>query len=240
MLQGLGVCAEDGRKVSFVEVVPTNACDNLDETVQVLTNSLTLAHTCQCSCDTHHQGRAFVDIPHYYWRHSIHDHTVTIRTLLPEDQDIESAFVRNLSDESRFSRFHGAMRELTPEMLRRFTHMDYPLEMALIATIPEDSLEMQIGVARYVTVNIDEPAEIAVVVADDWQGRGIATLLLTHLRNSAVDAGIKDLYASVLADNSRMLALARHLGFSFQAGKGDYRVRQLGKIIRQDESEDNE
>ena len=179
-----------------------------------------------------------MDIPDYRWQHEIHHHTVTFRTLLPDDQEIEAAFVRNLSDESRYSRFHGALRELTPEMLRRFTHLDYPLQMALIATIPEGSLERQIGVARYATANIDEPAEVAVVVADDWQGRGIATELLTHLRSTAVDAGIADLYVSVLANNRRMLSLARYLGFNFQTGNGDYRARHLGKVIRKDENED--
>jgi len=179
-----------------------------------------------------------VDIPDYRWHSKIHGYTVTYRTLLPEDQEIESAFVRNLSAESRYFRFHGALRELTPEMLRRFTHMEYPLQMALIATIPEGALERQIGVARYATASVDEPAEVAVVVADDWHGRGIATELLTHLRSTAVDAGITDLYVSVLADNRRMLALARHLGFSSQTGKGDYRARQLGKMIHKEASED--
>ena len=158
--------------------------------------------------------------------------------MLPQDQEIEAAFVRNLSDASRYSRFHGALRELTPDMLRRFTHMDYPLQMALIATIPEGSSERQIGVARYVTASINEPAEVAVAVADDWHSRGIATELLTRLRSTAIDAGIKDLYVSVLSDNSRMLALARHLGFGFQTSSGEYRTRHLGKTIQRFDSED--
>jgi acetyltransferase len=173
--------------------------------------------------------------PKYCWQHEVDGFDVTIRTLLPEDHEIESAFVRNLSSESRYFRFHGALRELTPEMLHRFTHMDFPLQMALIASIAESSREKQIGVARYVTATIDEPAEIAVVVADEWQRRGIATLLLTHLREVAIEAGIKDLYASVLAGNSRMLSLVQHLGFKTQTGLGDFRLRQLGKSIRKDE-----
>jgi acetyltransferase len=179
-----------------------------------------------------------VDVPDNRWHQEIDHHTVTFRSLFPEDQDIEAEFVRNLSDESRYSRFHGALRELTPEMLHRFTHLDFPLQMALIATIPEGSLERQIGVARYATANIDEPAEVAVVVADDWQGRGIATGLLTHLRSTALDAGITDLYVSVLASNRRMLSLAQYLGFNSQAGKGDYQARHLGKVIRKDKNED--
>lgn len=173
--------------------------------------------------------------PVFSWQYQITDQPVTIRTLLPEDQAIESAFVRNLSSESRYFRFHGALRELTPKMLYQFTHIDYPLHMALIATIPEDSEnsdEQQIGVARYVTDSLKRPAEIAVVVADRWQGQGIATLLLTHLRTVAIEAGILELHASVLSGNRRMLKLACHLGFNLQPADGDYRARELGKYIR--------
>jgi len=174
--------------------------------------------------------------PDYRWLYTIDNQSVTIRTLMSEDQESEAAFVRNRSDESRYFRFHGALRELTPEMLRRFSHMEYPLQMALIATIPDGQSEREIGVARYATNQMDKPAEIAVAVADDWQGRGIGTRLLTHLRNTAVNAGIQDLYASVLANNHRMLALARHLGFNYQTGSGNFRTRQLGKFIRKEQN----
>jgi acetyltransferase len=59
--------------------------------------------------------------------------TVTIRTMTAVDRDIESEFVRNLSEESRYYRFHSALRELTPELLDRFTNVKYPENMALDA-----------------------------------------------------------------------------------------------------------
>ena len=158
--------------------------------------------------------------------------TVTIRTMQPEDRDIEHRFVRELSEQSRYYRFHSALKELSPYMLERFTHVDYPEEMAIIATVPEGGGEMQIGVARYARRPGSQTAEIAIVVADAWQGRGVGTRLLIDLRRLATAAGIRHVEASVLPDNRRMLGLARELGFSLKALKpADYSTIELGKEL---------
>jgi acetyltransferase len=157
---------------------------------------------------------------------------VTIRTMQPGDRDIEHRFVRELSPMSRYYRFHSTLRELTPSMLERFTHVNYPDDMALIATVPEGNGEREIGVARYARYPDTERAEIAVVVADDWQGKGIATRLLLDLRGLAHAAGIRHLEANVMSGNKRMLTLARTLGFSIRptaAGAGQ--EVELGKDI---------
>jgi acetyltransferase len=157
---------------------------------------------------------------------------VTIRTMQPSDRSIEQQFVRELSPLSRYYRFHSALRELTPYMLERFTHVNYPDEMALIATIPEGDGEREIGVARYARYPDAERAEIAVVVADAWQGKGIGSRLLLDLRNIARDAGIRQLEASILLENKRMLDLARTLGFSIRPVRsGDGPTLELGKDI---------
>lgn len=139
---------------------------------------------------------------------------VTLRTLWPEDREMEAAFVRGLSPRSRRYRFHSGMRELTPVLLDRFTHVDYPSAMALVATVQEAGAERQIAVARWApTADDPEGAEIAVVVADAWQNRGLGTRLLERLGELARAAGIPRLHANVLAENRRMLELASHLGF---------------------------
>lgn len=157
---------------------------------------------------------------------------VTIRTMRPADRDIERRFVRELSPASRYYRFHSALKELTPAMLERFTHVNYPDEMALIATIPEGDGERQIGVARYAGYPGTDRAEIAVVVADAWQGKGVGARLLLDLRNLAFEAGIRHFEASVLPGNKRMLELARALGFAVRtAGPGEDSALTLGKDI---------
>lgn len=162
--------------------------------------------------------------------------TVTIRTMQPADRDIEHRFVRELSEQSRYYRFHSALKELSPYMLERFTHVNYPDEMAIIATVPESEGERQIGVARYARMPGSHTAEIAIVVADAWQGRGVGTRLLLNLRQLATEAGIRHVEASVLPDNRRMLGLARELGFSLKALKpADYSTIELGKELDDDE-----
>jgi acetyltransferase len=171
-------------------------------------------------------------IPDYRDALDIAGTPVTIRTMQPGDRDIEHRFVRELSPLSRYYRFHSTLRELTPTMLERFTHVNYPDDMALIATVPEGEGEREIGVARYARYPGTERAEIAVVVADDWQGKGIATRLLLDLRGLAHAAGIQHLEANVLSGNKRMLQLARTLGFSIKpAATGDRQEVELGKDI---------
>jgi acetyltransferase len=157
---------------------------------------------------------------------------VTIRTMQPSDRDIEQQFIRELSSLSRYYRFHSALRELTPYMLDRFTNVNYPDEMALIATVYEGIEEREIGVARYARNPGADRAEIAVVVADAWQGKGIGSRLLVDLRNLARDAGIKHLEASILWENRRMQELAQALGFSIRAVKiSDGHKLELGKDV---------
>lgn len=156
---------------------------------------------------------------------------VTIRSMRPEDREIEDRFVRDLSPDSRYLRFHAALRQLTPGMLEHFTRPDYPSEMALIATIAEGGGERQIGVARYHRVPATDCAEVAVVVADDWQGKGLATRLLLRLRDIALKNGIMHFEATVLPHNQRMLALARQLGFTRLPEQHGARAVELGKKL---------
>ena len=109
--------------------------------------------------------------------------------------------------------------------------MDYPYEMALLATIPDKNGEREIGVARYARYPGTDRGEVAVVVADDWQHKGIASSLLLGLRNVAEQAGIKCLEVTVLRDNTRMINLARKLGFRISPKQDDFLTIELGKYI---------
>ena len=155
--------------------------------------------------------------------------TVTIRTMQPEDQEHERRFHASLSRQSRYYRFHAAMKELSADMLEHFTHIDYPLEMALVAMIDDADEEVQIGVARYTRLENPETAEFAIVVTDDWQGKGIGTRLLLDLRSCAIAAGINTLKASVLSENRRMYTFCRKLGFEVEPHHNDYSIVELGK-----------
>jgi acetyltransferase len=138
---------------------------------------------------------------------------IELRPMRPEDAEIEAAFVRDLSPRSRYLRFMGGLRELTPEMLVRFTQIDYDRELAMIAVTQRDGKELQIAVARYITNPDGESCEFAVAVDDRWQRHRIGAQLLALLIAGARARGLRSIEGEVLAENVGMLALAQRQGF---------------------------
>ena len=139
-----------------------------------------------------------------------------MRPIRPDDVEREHAFVAGLSDASRYSRFQHAVSALSPEMMARFTQVDYDREMALLVLVPE--IDEIAAVARYFPNPDRISAEFACVVADRWQGRGVGTLLMKALIACASAAGYKSLVGSVLSANWGMLKLVDHLGFVSEPG----------------------
>src|SRR6266446_5725748 len=90
--------------------------------------------------------------------------TLRVRPIRPEDAPMEREFVDGLSEQSRYLRFMQHLPALTPQMLARFTQIDYDREMALIAL----DGEAIVAVARYVADPDWESAEFAIAVADAW------------------------------------------------------------------------
>jgi acetyltransferase len=156
---------------------------------------------------------------------------VTIRPIRPEDARIEQAFVKGLSPESKYFRFMSALQELTPEMLVRFTQIDYDLEMALIATVQAPEGEVEVGVARYV-INPDATScEFAIVVADAWHHKGIGVQLMHQLMAVARERGLAQMEGEVLAGNANMLELAASLGFKVSGSADDPRLMRVTKRL---------
>ncbi len=141
-----------------------------------------------------------------------------MRPIRPEDAELERRFISGLSEQTRFYRFFYRLHELTPAMIGRFTQVDYDRELALLALTPDPSGPGSVaiaGIARYIA-NLDhESAEFAVVVADAWHGRGVATLLMKSLIASATKRGLQRLVGTVLRANHNMIRFSQHLGFVF-------------------------
>ncbi|MCB1230606.1 MAG: GNAT family N-acetyltransferase [Verrucomicrobiae bacterium] len=176
--------------------------------------------------------RALVEPPEHQHQIQVGDVPVTIRTIRPADRDIGIDFVRRLSPAAKYLRYHHAIEELETDTLDRFLSPDYPDEMALIAIVPDNTLPggiRQIGVARYARGTNPEDAEIAIAVADDWQGRGVGRQMLLDLREFALGVGIRHLVAKVLPQNAQMMKLARKLGFQHETADPDEGTVALGK-----------
>jgi GNAT superfamily N-acetyltransferase len=142
---------------------------------------------------------------------------VLLRAITPLDAAAEQAFVGALSLDSRHKRFHVGLRQLPPDLLRRFIDVDQHDHVALVAQDPDDR-EHLVADARYVRSE-DHPdeAEFAIAVADDWQSLGLGRTLMARLSTHARRAGLKAVYGDVLTENRRMLVLMRGLGAKTRA-----------------------
>ena len=136
----------------------------------------------------------------------------TIRPIRPSDLTLEREFVDGLSRRTSYQRLLSA-RHLSDEEIRRFTEVDGNREFALIATTSHQDREREVGVARYVKEPASDAAEFAIVLSDDWQGRGLGRRLLGELIAAAKRGGVRRLYGTTLSENAAMIALAQSLGF---------------------------
>ena len=138
---------------------------------------------------------------------------IHIRAITPSDKDLLFEHFSALSDESRYTRFFGAKRTLTRDELAGFTELDFDNQVGLTATMSEGGRERFIGIGRYFRTSDRARAEVAFAVLDEYQGRGIATLLLEHLRRIAHQTGVEEFVADVMASNRHMLDVFRDSGF---------------------------
>lgn len=141
--------------------------------------------------------------------------TVRIRAIRPGDkQALRWGFAR-LSKEAVYHRFFQTKGGLTEQELRYLTELDFHNHVALVAEVEVEGVDRVIGVGRFVrgtAADMRDRAEVAFTVADQFQGRGVATLLLEHLARLARAIGIHRFEAEVLPDNRQMLDVFEHSG----------------------------
>jgi GNAT superfamily N-acetyltransferase len=156
---------------------------------------------------------------------------VVIRPVLPQDQELTTAFFAELPAPARYDRFMSPMRHLPPELVKRFTNIDYADHLALVAEVFEDGRETVVAEARYVRGADPSVAEFAVSVADAWQGQGLASRLLGKLISRAATAGVQRMIGGTLATNGKMLHLARKAGFTVKRSLDVRGVMLLEKTV---------
>lgn len=164
----------------------------------------------------------------------------TVRPVRPDDASMLQALVKGLSSESRYFRFASSMPELPSRMLARFTLIDYDREMALVAVHRERKLgadgefidtERIIGVSRYVTNPDLRTCEFSLLVADDFAGQGLGSRLMAAITEFARNKGLAQIEGLVLAHNSNMLKLMRHLGFQIKHFDEDPDFKLAVKVL---------
>ena len=160
-----------------------------------------------------------LDAANYRVEETLTDSTkVTIRAIHPDDTDgLVNAFAA-LEPQTIRLRFFYAKRSLTDDELRRLESMDYQQWVGLAATVQNGGKEIIVGFGEYVARG--QSAEIAFVVEEDWQGRGIASRLLRQLTAIARANGLTQFEAEVLAENAPMLAVFRNSGLRMRTSQG--------------------
>lgn len=137
--------------------------------------------------------------------------TITLRSIRPDDRDRLRAAFRNLEPATIYTRFFTAKKELTDAELLALTDVDLDATVALVATIGEKDNETIVAGGRFAVFPHSEPkaAEVAFTTEEDFQGLGLASLILRELAGIAREKGIRRFVAEVLPGNSAMLNVFR-------------------------------
>ncbi len=144
------------------------------------------------------------------------DLTVFFRPIKPTDEPMEREFFYRLSDETVYFRFFSYLKALPHEKLQHLVNIDYQDEMAIVAIIGPPENEEIIGIVRYNRDSRDNFAEVAIVVRDDYQNRGIGTYMLKYITQIAMERGISGFQAEVLASNKKMLRVFYKIGMKIE------------------------
>ncbi|MCW2759652.1 MAG: CoA-binding domain protein, partial [Nocardioidaceae bacterium] len=139
--------------------------------------------------------------------------TAHLRPVHPADKDLLTSFYGRVSDQSKYLRFFAPMPKLSEKDLVRFTTVDHRDRVALVLTLGE----RMVAIGRY---DVVEPgrAEVAFLVEDEHQGRGIAQLLLEHLAQAARERGVDKFVAEILPENTKMIQVFRDAGYQVAGG----------------------
>lgn len=145
---------------------------------------------------------------------------ISIRPIRAEDAPLLVEFFNRLSKQTIFFRFLANLRSLPQDWLYHFTRIDYAQDVAMVAVKEIESRERVLGVCRIMRKPGSTRGEIAVVVDDHWQGKGIGKILLQRSIRIAKELGMRVLWGIVSSENQRFLAVAEKLGFSSKQDPG--------------------
>jgi GNAT superfamily N-acetyltransferase len=156
---------------------------------------------------------------------------VTVRFVEPRDGEELQNYFRSLSARSRYNRFFGALGELPPQLLDRFTHISEAAGFTVVATMMVDGFETIVGEARYIFQPETERLEFGLSIDDRWQGHGIGTALLKNLECRAAALGARSLFGDTLRSNKGMMSLARKSDYRFTNHPDDWKLVRFDKEI---------
>jgi acetyltransferase len=223
-----GVTAPDIGELEELLIKLSNIAVDFPEIAEIDINPLVIANGRACAVD----ARIVIDesviagkprMPHlvispyptrYVMPWKLSDGTeVVLRPIRPEDEPLEAEMLATLSSETLRGRFFEHNIDITHEMLVRFTNIDYDREMAIIAELTRGKKKRMIGVGRLMAEADRGCGEFAVVVHDDFQGKGLGYKLTDVIIGIAQEKGLREISGYIDAGNHRMLQVVSELGF---------------------------
>ncbi|MGD8564830.1 MAG: bifunctional acetate--CoA ligase family protein/GNAT family N-acetyltransferase [Candidatus Bathyarchaeota archaeon] len=139
--------------------------------------------------------------------------TVLLRPIKPEDEPLWLEMFQSFSKESIRYRFFSPIKDTPHEMRVRFCNIDYDREIAIIAELTENGKRKIIGVVRVPIEADKKTGEIAVIVADPWQGLGLGSKLVDYAIEICKDKNLETIYGIMLKDNHQIIKLIKKMGF---------------------------
>jgi RimJ/RimL family protein N-acetyltransferase len=154
------------------------------------------------------EGRIRIVQPELKARYVLDDGTlISIRPMHLTDENRVRGLFQTLSEQTRYYRFMSHITKVPQKQIQNFVYIDYRSEMAIVGTIPETHGDEIVAIGRYIIDPRTNRAEVAFVVKDEWQNRGIGTFMFKLLLKLAKQNGIEGFNAEVLIENKQMLAV---------------------------------
>ena len=138
---------------------------------------------------------------------------VILRSIKPEDEMLWLEMFKSFSDESVWYRFFNVIKDTPHEIRIRYCNINYDNEIAIIAELQEEQKKM-LGVVRFTLDSDKKSGELAFIVADQWQGLGLGTIMVEHVLNICRDKKIEIIYSFMLPNNYRGIRFLKKMGFN--------------------------
>ncbi|MBN1164423.1 MAG: GNAT family N-acetyltransferase [Candidatus Krumholzibacteriota bacterium] len=152
---------------------------------------------------------------------------ILFRPVKPSDEDMQREFFYSLSDESVYYRFFNRIKAMPHEKIQPMVNIDFREEMAIVGLLGEPGGEEMVAIGRFKIDPAENHAEVAFLVRDDWQGKGIGSYLMKKLADIAIERRLDGFVADVLVENRKMMEVFHGCGYPVQVRMedGSYLVR---------------
>ncbi len=138
---------------------------------------------------------------------------IFFRPVKPTDEPALSEMLYSLSNQSVHTRYFTHTMTFPHKDIQRLTNIDYRNDLAIVGVVPSPAGEEIVAIAQYFLDPKTQAAEIAFIVQDEWQQKGMGTFLMDYLARIALQRGVRRFYAKVLPANKPMLAIFHNSGF---------------------------